>query len=163
MGLEKGVVSRQGFLLVSVKEERPLISSCQRKGMNECIHSCWNTREKGNWPPWSCAGEELMLQEEMSFREEMKEVLSACDVGKRHEPLRWEHLPTFALSWEGFGEQLPGPSWLTGVVFPRFLSHYSPWHIIVLLSSSTACDSSASSLEIMSGLGNWYPVEEGDS
>ena len=86
MGLERGVVSRQSFLLVSVKEERPLISSCQGKGMNEC--RSWNTREKGNWPPWSCAGEELMLQEEMSFREEMKEVPSARDVGKRHEPLR---------------------------------------------------------------------------
>lgn len=61
----------------------------------------------------------------------------------------------------------PGPTadWLgllssQGSSLHGLTIHYSPWH--ELLSSSITCDSS-SSCEIMSGLENWYPVEEGES
>lgn len=63
----------------------------------------------------------------------------------------------------------PGPTadWLgllssQGSSLHGLTIHYSPWHVFVLLSSSITCDSS-SSCEIMSGLENWYPVEEGES
>lgn len=66
-GKRSGITPR--LLLISAREESPLIRAAGER--HECIQR-WNTREKGNWPPWSWAGEELKLQEERRFGDEMK-------------------------------------------------------------------------------------------
>lgn len=74
-GKKSGITPR--FFLVSVLflvsflfKERPRLSSCKGKGTKK--YRGWNTREKGNGPPWHQARESLRLQEE-----QMKEELSA--------------------------------------------------------------------------------------
>lgn len=154
VGLERAVVSHQGFCL-SQWETKDLWFLAVR-GKAQMNVGAWTLEDRETGLP----GTEQERRDELRRGDKRSIEWKWCGEATCAPHIK---APTSLLSkLSGLWGPAPSPCSLSRVVSPRFRSHCSPWHVTVLPSSSLACDSSSSSCEIMSGLGNWYPVEEGD-